>query len=318
MTKIIDFTDCPLSQRNLQYGGRAGEKRGIIYENELWFLKFPKNSIGMENTKTLSYVTSPLSEYIGSHIYEILGYDVHKTILGVCFDGKRNKVVCACRDFIIDEHDQLLIPYTALRNDTSEAIMERNDSCLTSASNLNEIIFQLDHNAVLSTIPNAKERFWDSVVVDMLINNNDRNEDNWGVIKFNSSGKYVMSPVYDNGNSFYSKTDETRIESILVDKTKLLSSATNGITAYEDDNESQITIAKMLKNKNQDFIESMKRVYERASKRLPDIETFIKDIPNEFFDTLIISENRKAYYIETFKIRLSMLKEAIGDFFSSL
>ena len=44
MIEIIDFTNCKLSKRNLEYAGRAGEKRGIIYNDELWFLKFPKNS----------------------------------------------------------------------------------------------------------------------------------------------------------------------------------------------------------------------------------------------------------------------------------
>lgn len=34
MNKIIDFTDFNLSSRNLQYAGRAGEKRGIIFNNE--------------------------------------------------------------------------------------------------------------------------------------------------------------------------------------------------------------------------------------------------------------------------------------------
>ena len=67
----------------------------------------------------LSYVTSPLSEYIGSQIYKILGYDVYDTILGVCFDGKKEKIVCACKDFIVDDKNELLIPYTALRNDTN-------------------------------------------------------------------------------------------------------------------------------------------------------------------------------------------------------
>ena len=28
MIKIIDFTNCVLSSRNLEYAGRAGEKRG--------------------------------------------------------------------------------------------------------------------------------------------------------------------------------------------------------------------------------------------------------------------------------------------------
>ena len=179
MIEIIDFTNCNLSSRNLEYAGRAGEKRGIIYNNELWFLKFPKNTIGMNRVTGLSYVTSPLSEYIGSHIYEILGYDVHKTVLGICNDGKRNKVVCACKDFINDDKNELLIPYTALRNDTNPLIMDRNDDSFASASNINEIEFQLKHTTVLSKIKNAKDRFWDVVLIDMLINNNDRNEDNW-------------------------------------------------------------------------------------------------------------------------------------------
>jgi len=42
MIDIIDFSNAPLSQRDLQYAGRAGEKRGIIYNNGFWFLKFPK------------------------------------------------------------------------------------------------------------------------------------------------------------------------------------------------------------------------------------------------------------------------------------
>lgn len=37
MTKIIDFSNCELSPRNLEYGGRAGEKKGIIYKNSFGF-----------------------------------------------------------------------------------------------------------------------------------------------------------------------------------------------------------------------------------------------------------------------------------------
>ena len=72
---------------------------------------------------------------------KILGYDVHETILGICNDGKRDKVVCACKDFINDDNNELLIPYTALRNDTNPLIMDRNDDSLMSPSNINEIEF---------------------------------------------------------------------------------------------------------------------------------------------------------------------------------
>lgn len=307
MTKIIDFTNCILSNRNLQYGGRAGEKRGIIYNNELWFLKFPKNTIGMRKVEGLSYVTSPLSEYIGSNIYSILGYDAHRTLLGICFDGKRNKVVCACKDFIFNDSNELLIPYTSLRNDTNPIIMERRDSSLHSASNINEIIFQLKHNTVLSKIKECGNRFWDVVLIDMLINNNDRNEDNWGVIKYKDKNEYILAPIYDCGNCFYSKTSDERIISILSDEKKLFSSAINGITAYEDDDEKRISALSILNYIKNNNSETLSRVYNNVLEHFNEIADFIKQIPNSFKDVHIISDVRKEYYIKTLKIRLDYI-----------
>ncbi len=309
MIEIIDFTNCNLSSRNLEYAGRAGEKRGIIYNNELWFLKFPKNTIGMNRVTGLSYVTSPLSEYIGSHIYEILGYDVHKTILGICNDGKRNKVVCACKDFINDDKNELLIPYTALRNDTNPLIMDRNDDSFASASNINEIEFQLKHNTVLSKIKNAKDRFWDVVLIDMLINNNDRNEDNWGIIKYKKEDSYKLSPIYDCGNSFYGKTSDERIIDIMSSEEKLMSSSLNGITAYEDDNEKRISNLDIIKYVKKNNPDSITRVLKIVNDNLEQIKEFINNIPNIYNDVSIMNEIRKEYYIKTLEIRLSKLKE---------
>ena len=261
----------------------------------------------MRKVDGLSYVTSPLSEYIGSNIYKILGYNVHETILGVCFDGKRNKVVCACKDFIQDDNNELLIPYTALRNDTNPLIMERRDSSFHSASNINEIIFQLKHNTVLSNIENATERFWDVVLIDMLINNTDRNEDNWGVIKFKKENKYVLAPIYDCGNCFYGKTSEERIESILSDETKLCSSAINGVTAYEDDEEKRITAMNILKVIKENKPETFAKVYTNILSNFTEIEQLIYDIPNEYNGISVISDNRKDYYLKTIKIRLDYI-----------
>ncbi len=302
---IIDFSNCKLSDRNLEYGGRAGEKRGITYNGERWFLKFSKNTIGMNRVTGLSYVTSPLSEYIGSQIYKILGYNVHKTILGICFDGKRNKVVCACKDFITDDKNEILIPYTALRNDTNPNIMERLDGSFSSPSNINEIIFQLGHNDVLSKIKGAKERFFDVVIIDMLINNNDRNEDNWGVIKYKDSNTYKLAPIYDCGNSFYGKTSEERIATILSDETKLRSSALNGITAYEDEFEKRISNLNILELNDFDLEKAIIRIYEKVMDKLDEIEIFINSIPNNFNDLQIMSDARKLYYNDTFKLRIN-------------
>lgn len=307
MIKMVDFTNSELSPRNLEYGGRAGEKKGIIYDDEFWFLKFPKNAVAMRNTKGMSYVTSPLSEYIGSNIYRILGYDVHETILGICFDGKRIKVVCACKDFIKDDKNELLIPFTALRNDASPEVMNRDEDSSYSASNINEIVFQLEHNAVLKNIKNAKERFWDVAIIDMLINNNDRNEDNWGVIKDKNNNSYRLAPIYDCGNCFYGKTSEERINEILKDEAKLLSSALNGVTAYEDDYENRIRNDEILAIKNSDLTKSIERVCSRFLSKKDEIISFIKEIPSTFNGVNIMSDLRKQYYIDTMLIRFEKL-----------
>lgn len=304
---MIDFSNCKLSSRNLEYGGRAGEKKGIFYNNEFWFLKFPKSTSGMNDIKGLSYATSPLSEYIGSHIYQILGYDVHKTLLGICFDGKRYKVVCACKDFIKDDKTELLIPYTALRNDTNPEVMGRDEESSLSASNINEIIFQLDHNTVLKNIKNAKERFWDVVLIDMLINNNDRNEDNWGVIKDKTNSTYRLSPIYDCGNCFYGKTSEERILEILSDEARLLSSALNGITAYEDDEEKRIRNEDIVKLNNGELRNSIYRVYTLFSNKMGEITNFINEIPESYQNVVVMSSQRKKYYIKTIMIRLEKI-----------
>lgn len=312
MIEMIDFSSCELSSRNLQYGGRAGEKRGVIYNGEFWFLKFPKNTIGMRKVDGLSYVTSPLSEYIGSNIYKILGYNVHETKLGICFDGKRNKVVCACKDFIEDDNNEMLIPYTALRNDTNPLIMDRRDSSFNSASNINEIIFQLKYNTILSTIKEAEERFWDVVLIDMLINNNDRNEDNWGVVKFKKENIYILAPIFDCGNCFYGKASEERIASILEDDNKLFSSAINGITAYEDDDEKRISALSILEYIKVNNKETFSRVYNNVINHFGEIENLINSIPFSYMDTQIISSIRKEYYLKTLMIRLNyILKEYI-------
>ena len=91
---VIDLEKCKTNERNGTYGGQAGTKEGITLNGEYWIVKYPKLTRGMRAME-ISYTTSPMSEYIGSHIYEILGYDVHKTCLGI----RNGKLVVACKDF---------------------------------------------------------------------------------------------------------------------------------------------------------------------------------------------------------------------------
>ena len=93
MVEIADLRDCAPS--GLFYGGRAGRKEGILIEGEPWIAKYPRTTRDLAGKHLPSYTSSPVSEYLGSHIYELLGIPVHETMLGY----RAGKIVCACRDF---------------------------------------------------------------------------------------------------------------------------------------------------------------------------------------------------------------------------
>ena len=41
--KIIDFSDCPYSDKHGVYGGLSGRKDGIVYDRDNWIIKYPKS-----------------------------------------------------------------------------------------------------------------------------------------------------------------------------------------------------------------------------------------------------------------------------------
>ena len=62
----------------------------------------------LKNIK-MSYSNAPVSEYIGSHVYELIGMPVHETKLGVY----KNRVVVGCKDFLSEGENliELLVMY---------------------------------------------------------------------------------------------------------------------------------------------------------------------------------------------------------------
>ena len=120
MKFLTDSTNLPYS--NKHYGGNAGLKRGVIINDKNWLLKFPQETSTFDNV-TISFTTSPLSEYVGSHIYQLLGYTVHNTLLGYYFNKELGKkqIVVACEDFT--ENDKYtLIDYESIKNNYSDEL----------------------------------------------------------------------------------------------------------------------------------------------------------------------------------------------------
>ena len=92
---MIDFSNSPLRKKG--YGGANGSKLSIIYNNEAYMLKLPNHAT--RNSK-LSYAHSPISEYIGCHIFNLLGIKAQETVLGYYNYNNVKRIVVACKDFV--------------------------------------------------------------------------------------------------------------------------------------------------------------------------------------------------------------------------
>lgn len=291
------------------YGGNAEPKLGFknsIGEN--WFLKFPKSTKNLENVE-MSYTRTPLSEYIGSKIYEVLGIPVHETELGIFGE----KVVVACKDFIADNEQLIEIKNLAnlyLRENERER--ENLSSNNSYQINIEELNFLFKENEYLNFDKKIEERFWDMFVVDSFLNNNDRHNGNWGLIK-DSFNNLKLSPVYDNGNSFFSKHTDEKLKNNLSNIDMLVS---NGRTPFLYKNK-KVDSVKVIKNlsfrdNNLNFKDtpedkflketslklraSLEKIVEKID--IKKINEIIDSIPEEFKGVKIITPVTKSFYKE--------------------
>lgn len=315
--EIYDFTECEYSNRNGSYGGAAGDKDGIIINGEPWIAKYPKSNEGMVKSDKLSRTTqTPLSEFIGSHIYGILGYPVHETLLGI----RKGFVVVACKDFC-DEKTRLLEMRTLKNIHIPEMnqkfqldLHETNDDHLVD---LNELFVHFELNPEISKIKGVSERFWDQIVIDGLIGNNDRNNGNWGILS--CGDKRELAPIFDNGACFYPKKSTLAIEQLL--KLPEADQARNNANIQEPftlDGEHHLNYKFMLDLDETKIPASQLKLLKASivkntqlvESKLDDIVAFIKLIPNEYNGFEIITEPRREYYLKSFITRFeNVLKE---------
>ncbi len=213
MVEIVDLRDCEKS--GLFYGGRAGQKEGILIDGEPWIAKYPRTTRDLQGRHLPPYTSSPVSEYVGAHIYASLGIPVHKTMLGY----RAGKVVCACKDFTYP--GKRLFEFREIKNALSD-----DDAGFSSAPSdgesvyLGDVLAAIETSELLQTVPGVRERFWDMFVTDAFIKNPDRNNGNWGLL-MDAACTYELAPVYDLGSSLFSKRSPSLAESRLSDEDEI-------------------------------------------------------------------------------------------------
>ena len=126
-----------------------------------------------------------------------MGFNVHETKLGIA----NNKLVVACKDFL--KNNEIILDYNTIKNDYNEVIEKQLEKLSYSSSyyssDIDELFIVMKDNFYFDILP-LKEHFWDMFIVDAFINNNDRNENNWGVIINKDICKLSLAPIYDNND----------------------------------------------------------------------------------------------------------------------
>ena len=249
-------------------------------------MKFPKSTRSMKNVN-ISYTTSPLSEYIGSHIYEDIGIDVHATELGI-YD---NKLVVACRDFKKD--NELLFDFNAIKNQYSKDMDET--SSVSSRQPLEELAEIFENNQIFKEVPELKNRFYDMFVVDALIGNHDRNNGNWGRLVNSITQAIRLAPIYDNEAAFSNKLDDEKIKEIINDEHKFRQNVYESRISSFSLNEKIINPLKYIETMEDEKLnEAVIRIVPKIN--IENIFKIIDKIPNEYNDIKVISDIQRKYY----------------------
>lgn len=284
---FYDFDQCPLDLQHV-YGGHAAQKVGVLINNEPYMLKYPTNLKKRDiKNSDLSYSNSPYSEYIGSHVYSILGVPVHDTLIG----QRKGKTVVACKNFC--KENERLMMFSEIKTTFEPSRVFSEDSSITEGSNtdLQEILQVLNEHPLLDfNREQVKRRFWNMFVIDAYLGNPDRNNENWGLITSNAGKK--LAPVYDNGNCLSDKWDERKILSFLESSEEEKKNIAFSIPSMFTENEKKIYPFNFIsKKKNKDCNDAILRIVPRLIEGQNKINSFIKNISS-------LEQNSKDFYVE--------------------
>lgn len=302
--ELINFDDFQQNQR--MYGGTAGRKMGITYNGKDYLLKFPGNlkDHKMKNIN-LSYSNSPVCEYIGSKIYELVGLPVHNTILGT----RNGKIVVACEDFLKD--GDRLYEFDKIKVTFEPHFLDSNGNETNGIGvDLYEIMMTLQEHPFLQNISGVEEHFWNMFVMDALIGNTDRNNSNWGII-LRKSGSKEIAPVYDNGNCLNSKWDDEKMQIIMDDVDKIEAEAYKARRCIYELQGKKINPYHIIESmKYQECSDVVRKLTPKIESCMSRIRIMIEEIPvlseiQKHFFTLIIQKRYEKVLLPIYQILTS-------------
>lgn len=278
---MIDFTDC-LEKIN---GYRGSEmKKTLIYDNKKYLVKLP-DPVRQKN-KNISYINNTFSEYVGSNIFRLIGFEVQNTLLGIYNYNGKEKIVCACEDFTTEDNVLHEFESVALGNNFDKKI----------DTELSDILEVLNETKININVEEVKNKFFDMFIVDSLIGNTDRHNGNWGFLINDSKNEISFSPIYDCGSCLNPMLEDSELEEI--DKNELKNLAVNCFSCLKI-NSKRINYISYIKSMcNDEVNRALLRVMPKVN--IDEINNFIDNIE-------CISKVRKEFYKNIIKERYLIL-----------
>lgn len=292
----MDISGIPQNMK--VYGGASCRKVGLTIDGVDYLMKLP-GALKAKNMKNveLSYSNSPICEYMGSHIYEMLDMPVHETLLAM----RDSKLVVLCKDFVSKDCD--LYEFSKIKISYEPAFINQNgEETDGMGSSLPEALLVLAQHPLFLRIPEASIHFWKMFIVDAIIGNPDRNNGNWGVLVNRSTKEVTLAPVYDNGNCLNDKWDENKMLKFLDNDQLFISEAYKGKVCYfTDDSGKKINPYQLIASHR----------YVGCTEALNDILSILdKEAIFRFIaEQNILSDIQKRYYTKILDTRIEYLKQ---------
>ncbi len=283
---MIDFTNCVEEMNN--YKG-SEKKKTLIFEDKRYLVKFPDPV--REKNKNISYINNSLSEYVGSNIFRLVGFETQETLLGKYKFNGVEKTVCACLDFTNDENELYEFESIALSANPDKKI----------GTELEDIL-EILRNSKLFDYNSIQEKFWNMFIIDSIIGNTDRHNGNWGFLVNKKTKKIEFSPIYDCGSCLNPMLEDSDIEKMNVEDFKNI--VLNCYSCLKENNKKINYMTFIKSRKNNECNEALKRMFNKID--IEKIDSFINDIS-------CISDVRKDFYKKIISMRYDILKKVYNE-----
>ena len=261
------------------------KKKTLIYNNKRYLVKFPDPI--REKNKNISYINNAFSEYIGSHIFEIVGFETQNTVLGIYNYNGKEKIVCACEDFTNEN--------TILYEFEKVALSTKLDKKVETE--LTDIMEVIEESKIINN-DMLKRCFWDMFIIDALIGNTDRHNGDWGFLVNLDTKKINFAPIYDCGSCLNPMLEDEKLEKISDIEIKNL--AINSYSCIKENGKKLNYMAYIKCVKNEECNKAIIRVFEKID--ISKINEFIGDVS-------CMSSVRKNFYKKIINYRYKIIEQ---------